>query len=244
MRKNIVLTFVILFLFGAVSFVNAQTISADAITNASFDFEDNLLGWEPNYLNVGSDFNITSDYANTGESSACLKGFTRYHYLFANESSIAFTNNVTVSFSWMFTNYDGYYIGVIIYTSDCGIFLTSHFSGIYANSSSIMVIQYDNEALNTWYTHTVNVSDLLLDYYGSLPEYLTSVQVINRGYGTSSDPAPCVLVTYFDSIHISTGLDNSTDPTITITSPGYRILTTLGVLSVFVIVFTRKTKKN
>ncbi|MHA1127286.1 MAG: hypothetical protein ACTSO7_17740 [Candidatus Heimdallarchaeota archaeon] len=44
MRKNILFTFVILFLFGAVSFVNAQTISANAISYAYFDFEDNLNG--------------------------------------------------------------------------------------------------------------------------------------------------------------------------------------------------------
>jgi hypothetical protein len=38
MRKNISLAFVILFLFGAVSFVNAQTFSANAISYAYFDF--------------------------------------------------------------------------------------------------------------------------------------------------------------------------------------------------------------
>jgi len=211
---------------------------------ASFDFEDNLDAWKLYYETEGSDFNITSDFANTGEYSARLEGRTRYRYGFVNETSMAFTSNTTVSFSWMFPNYAGYYIGIIIYTSGPGLYLMSHFSGIYGNNSGYMILEYDNEALNTWYAHTVNISSLFLDYYGSLPENLTSIHVINRGYGSSGDLLPTAQVTYYDSIFISNGEEDFPDPTITITTLGYGILTALSVLTVFVVIFTRKTKKN
>ena len=72
MRKKILLPIAVLFLFGAVSFVNAQTISANAISSAYFDFEDNLNGWTPGIETEGSDFYLSSEYAKTGISSACL----------------------------------------------------------------------------------------------------------------------------------------------------------------------------
>ncbi|MHA1353672.1 MAG: hypothetical protein ACTSR1_00670, partial [Candidatus Heimdallarchaeota archaeon] len=91
MRKNIALTFVILFLFGAVSFVNPQAISVNGISYALFDFETNLLGWEPRTETTGSDFYITSDLSHSGASSACLVGRTKYRFQFANETAMEFT---------------------------------------------------------------------------------------------------------------------------------------------------------
>jgi len=152
-----------------------------------------------------------------------------------------FTANTTISFSWRFPNYEGYYIGLVLYTSGQGLYLMSHFSGTYENNSLYMILEYDNEALNTWYFHTVNVSDLFLDYYGELPETISGINVLNRGYSSSS---PSDQVSYYDSINISNDGDSGTFLVTTFTTPGFRLIATLGVLSVFVLIFTRKTKKN
>lgn len=218
-----------------------QFIYCQSNQTVTFDFEDGLENWLPIYETNGTEFFNTDQTNYNGDYSACLKGRSRYYYVFDN--NITMTNNTMLTFSWGFTNINGHYIGIYIVTTGPNIWFISHFSYLYGNTSAYMVIMYENETSMMWHYHTANLSDIYLDYYGVLPEKIYQIQLYNRGYGPHNGDLPSNQTTLFDYIHISNVGEtlpiNPSPPLIpaTITSPppnikfpGFSLI--IGLLSI------------
>ncbi|MHA1221232.1 MAG: hypothetical protein ACTSQB_05820, partial [Candidatus Heimdallarchaeota archaeon] len=162
---------------------------------------------------------------------------TNFSYTFANETTFRLSTNSTFSFDWRFENKEGYYIGIIIATTGPNLYLISHFSGNFGNNSGYLVLEYENEQVNTWYHHTLNLSRLYLDSYGEIPENITHVSIINRGYGSIDDGVATNQISYFDSLYLSSTGEIIDTPTPSNTSsisiPGFKIIT--GVLGMCIV---------
>ena len=167
-----------------------------------YDFESSLEEWEPSLLTEGSVFELTNVDPFEGYSSAKLVGRTRYYQPIANYVTLNLTPSTIMNFSWKYDNIDGYYFGILLACEGPDIWFMHKFSGTYANNSNYLVVEYIAENIGEWYSHSVNIYDLYMDYYGYLPTKITSVHVYNRGYGAATGTTPSSQISYYDSIKI------------------------------------------
>ena len=63
-----------------------------------------------------------------------------------------------------------------------------------------MVIEFQNEAINTWHNHTVNLYSVFLSYYPTVPEKILSIALLNKGYTGST-------YTYYNPSNQTTNFD-------------------------------------
>ena len=116
----------------------------------------------------------TSAYKMTGaiDSSGAYAGNYRCAL------SIPVTPNTQFSFAYRFPGKNVAYVGYYLTfsTGKMGYYI-SLFSGSFINISVTYLLQYRNEAVNTWYFHTANVYDNYRRAFGSVPSDLRITKI-------------------------------------------------------------------
>ncbi len=164
-----------------------------------FDFEDNLDGWVMDKTTTGSNFTIAE---HPEGSVAKMVGNTFCTYAFnTKDIAIDLRNDSFLNIQWMFPNKEGAYVGIRVRgTEDKHLYIYSYFSGHFINTTDQGVIEYYGESIDVWHNHTINLHDAYLQIFGSVPETILYVQLIN--YPIGGGDYSMGQISYFDNITI------------------------------------------
>ena len=147
---------------------------------------------------TGGNFGLSTD-AYWSNVSLNLNGTERLQLNLTNiNMEFPLTNNSKFKFAWKFesTQYD--FIGFILYTPTLPYWVVSYFGDTnYVNGTKQGIYEYKNEKTNTWYEHEINIGQLYLQSYGTLPEKIISINLLNV-YLSSSSTISTNQVSYFD----------------------------------------------
>lgn len=219
LKRTLLIQLLIIICFNAIFIHSKENTGGEFYANdlesIYFEFESDLTNWTLTFETEGSNLFLTNSTSYNGNSSACMTNRTTYTYYLFDENKIKMTNNTMITFSWGFPNKEGHYIGFMIGTTLATLCIMSHFNWAYVNTSLLIIKSYKYESINTWHYHTLNISNFYISYFGTIPEYINTFGLRNRGPGTMADTIPGDQIAYYDSIFISTNgtvLEPNTEP--------------------------------
>jgi len=177
------------------------TIHGTAVYNLWHeDFETGYDGW---YHTDGdlSEFGTQSSNVFEGNYSFIMTGVyngSGYSGRFTYDLNVSISSDTTFSFAYAFPEKNCWYIGYLLTfnTGKIGYYI-SLFYGDFINTSVVYLLQYNNEDINSWYSHTANIYDNYESAFGSVPSnlMLTSISMI------MGQPGP--QTAFFDAINLS-----------------------------------------
>jgi hypothetical protein len=161
--------------------INITQIVPPLTTNFYENFETGSDGWmcyDGNITKAGTQHAMVYE----GSSAFKMKGSIdvdgsyagNYHHVL----NIAVTPDTQFSFAYRFPDkkisYVGYYLEFS--TGQLGYYI-SLFNGWFVNISAYYLLQYKQEAISTWHTHTVNVYENYQRAFGSVPTDLRIIGI-------------------------------------------------------------------
>ena len=125
-----------------------------------------------------------------------------YLNLTSNNMEYNLTNNSLFKFAWNFASNQYDYIGFILYTQNYTCYIVSYFGiTIFSNTSYAVIDEFNNEQPNTWYSHEVNLTSLILQNFGTIHhQKIVGIKLINAYFGTypQTGSEPSNQMSYFD----------------------------------------------
>ncbi|MBN1861561.1 MAG: DUF3047 domain-containing protein, partial [Candidatus Thermoplasmatota archaeon] len=207
--KNIWCTFFVVFLAIVMS-INISlfngTASAETI-DFSENFEAGYDGWlhyDGSVSEYGSQTNIVYRDSYAFKMTGFIDSNGAYSGNFQHLLNIAVLPSTQFSFAYRFPSKDVSYVGYYLEFNNGKLgYYISLFSGSFINISQTYLLQYRNEASNTWHTHTANIYDNYKTAFGTIPAGLRITGI----YMMMGDPyyTGSTQTAYFDEITITSG---------------------------------------
>ncbi|HVQ00317.1 MAG TPA: hypothetical protein VMT57_02265, partial [Candidatus Thermoplasmatota archaeon] len=168
------------------------------------DFETGSDGWsyfDGSIGSAGTQQSVVYEGISAYKMTGTIDSNGAYAGNYRQGLHIPVTSDTQFSFAYEFPNkkvaYVGYYL--VFNTGKLGYYI-SKFNGNFINISTVYLLQYAGESVNTWHAHCANVYENYLKAFGSIPGglYITGISMMmgDPYYSHNTQTA------YFDGISI------------------------------------------
>jgi len=183
-----------------------QEIATAETTKFIEDFETGYDGWsyyDGNLTSYGPQSTIVYDGNYAFKMTGTIDTDGAYAGNYKHALNISVSTETQFTFAYFFPSKEVSYVGYYLTFNNnkLGQYF-SFFSGSFVNISATYVLQYRNEAVNTWHSHTTNVYNDYQRAFGSTPSDLRITGI----YMMMGDPyyTHKTQTSYFDGITIAT----------------------------------------